>query len=81
MKKKSNERRVNLVTVPSFLFNQLDDDDVITEASIQVAYYNGGVIELSQNGNGILLDENSVKPLMDAILYNLEQVNIYRNKD
>ena len=74
MKKKSNERRVNLVTVPSFLFNQLDDDDVITEASIQVAYYAGGVIELSQNNSGILLSESSLRPLMDAILYNLEQV-------
>ena len=74
MKKKSSERRVNLVTVPSFIFNQLDDDDVITEASIQVAYYAGGVIELSQNNSGILLSESSLRPLMDAILYNLEQV-------
>jgi hypothetical protein len=74
MAKKNNERKVHLVTVPSFIFNQLDDDDVISEASIHVAYYAGGTIEISQNGNGILLNESSVKPLMDAILYNLEAV-------
>lgn len=59
------KKKTELVTVPNFVFDQLDTDGIV-EASIHVKYYNGS-IELSQGDNSILIEENSMWHLCKEI--------------
>lgn len=70
-------KKTHLVTVPSFIFDQISDD--IFETSIQVAFYRG-TIELSQNGNAIILDNKFVRKFFNEILRHQPEAEKYINK-
>ena len=70
-------KKTHLVTVPSFIFDQIDDDTF--ETSIQVAFYRGS-LEFTQNGNEILLDDKLVRKFFNEILKHQTEAEKYLNE-
>lgn len=63
-----------LHTRPSFTYEQLDQDECMTERPIEVVYW-GQQIELIQGGTNILINHDDVPKLFKAIMKNLAKVN------
>jgi hypothetical protein len=61
-----------LHTMPSFVYEQLNEDECMIERPIEVVYWSSQV-ELIQDGRNILIQSDDVKELFKAIVKNFSK--------
>lgn len=72
----------HLTTVPTFNFNQLDEDGCAIEGPIQVSYYNGSIeIKMvDETCSAVVVHPDNVKALFKEIMKHMPEAQHYLTK-